>query len=85
MPKTVLMPSPPPSSGKLFPLQFTTRHHFADCLGMSYHTLRRKLKAKNIAIPSRKLLSPEVQLLLLRELDCEYLIPRLKSNYTSDK
>ena len=51
-------PSEPPSTPLGVP---KTRDQFAAALGISYHTLRRRILAAGLAVPERQLLSPRQQ------------------------
>jgi hypothetical protein len=58
----------------LFPLQVQTRKAFAEHLGFSYDTLRRRIKEKNITLSKGKMLTPKEQRMLLKALGYDNLL-----------
>jgi hypothetical protein len=60
----------------LFPLQQQTRKAIAAHLHISYDTLKRRAKAKQLSLPKGRMLTPDEQRILLKEIGYHSLLER---------
>ncbi len=64
------------SKHSLFPLIPQTRRSFAEHLGLSYDTIKRRIKISEVDILLRVLLMPDHQRALLKEMGYQCLLDK---------